>query len=205
MESDAYEKHKNRTAQRQRNQSYAAANIGQPPPVLDPQRREQCRLSLRMFCETYLSDMFSIAWSDDHLEVIKTLEQTVLQGGKYALAMPRGTGKSSLSLAASLWALLFGHRRFLVIVGATAELSKRLLESFKTAIETNPLISEDFPEVTHPVKALQGVGQRRSSQHIDGRRTRVQWGSGEVHFPDVADEPENLIYLACLLPRLQRL
>lgn len=183
--SAAYQKNLEDTKRRQRAAAYNNANIGPPAPCADPGRRAACEHSLRQFCETYLADTFNLEWSDDHVEVIGILEDTLLKGGKFALAMARGSGKSSLCLAAAMWAILYGHKHYLVLVGATAELAKQMLAGIKTIIETNDLIGQDFPEVCHPIRSLQGVGQRRGSQHINGRRCRVTWGDDELQLPDV--------------------
>ena len=36
-----------------------------------------------------------MAWSDDHLKVLEKTRKAVLQGGLFALAMPRGAGKTT--------------------------------------------------------------------------------------------------------------
>ncbi len=83
-------------AARARNAALSAAgrDIGELPEVVDPERRERCRASFRAFCEAYFPLTFSLAWSPDHLRVIAKIEQAVLHGGLFAMAMPRGSGKA---------------------------------------------------------------------------------------------------------------
>ena len=50
---------------------------------------------MRKFCETYFPDIFYLGWSKDHFEVIERLETAIREGGLFALAMPRGTGKTT--------------------------------------------------------------------------------------------------------------
>lgn len=94
VSAKGYEAHKAEMARRNREASAAGRDIGDIPEVSDPERRESCRMDFRLFCETYFHDSFSIKWSDDHLKCISKIEQCVLVGGLFALAMPRGSGKA---------------------------------------------------------------------------------------------------------------
>src|SRR5262245_28266976 len=53
---DSYDAHKKRVGQRQAMQSEERREIGPLPEPLDPERRAACEFSLRLFCETYLSE-----------------------------------------------------------------------------------------------------------------------------------------------------
>lgn len=94
VSAKGYEAHKAEMARRNREASAAGRDIGDIPEVSDPERRESCRMDFRLFCETYFHDSFSLKWSDDHLKCISKIEQCVLIGGLFALAMPRGSGKA---------------------------------------------------------------------------------------------------------------
>lgn len=85
-----YEQERDRLAAISRDRAAKGQEVGPLPPVLDPERREACRLSFRLFCETYLAERFSLAWSADHITVLDRLETALLRGGLFALAMPRG-------------------------------------------------------------------------------------------------------------------
>src|SRR5204863_429248 len=87
-------------------QSVAGRDIGEIPPVTDPARRDSCRRDFRLFCETYFSAVFALAWSPDHLKVISIIENSVLEGGLFAVAMPRGSGKTSLATCAADFVLI---------------------------------------------------------------------------------------------------
>ena len=67
------------------------------PEVVDPQRKVKAEADFRFFCEAYFPQTFSLPWSDDHLKVIAKIEQAVLRGGLFAMAMPRGSGKTTLA------------------------------------------------------------------------------------------------------------
>ncbi|MBT5610095.1 MAG: hypothetical protein HOJ57_29410, partial [Lentisphaerae bacterium] len=142
-------------AARARNASLSAAgrDIGGLPEVVDPERRERCRTSFRSFCEAYFMLTFHLEWSDDHLRVIAKIEQAVLHGGLFAMAMPRGSGKSSLAECACLWAMLYGHRDFVTLIGSDEGHALGMLDSIKTELESNDLLLEDFPAVCYPIHA----------------------------------------------------
>jgi hypothetical protein len=99
--------------------------------VANPPRRGRAVRGLRPFCETYLTARFSRPWSPDHLIVMDDMEQCVHSGGIFPVAMPRGSGKTALCLALSLWAVLSGLRKFVLLIGATKDAATELLDSLK--------------------------------------------------------------------------
>lgn len=81
---------------RNRELSLAGREIGEIPDVVHPDRRHRAKESFRFFCESYFPQTFHLGWSDDHLRVIAKIEQAVLKGGLFAMAMPRGAGKTTI-------------------------------------------------------------------------------------------------------------
>ena len=83
-------------AARARNAELSAIgrDIGEIPEVVDPERKARAETDFRLFCEAYFPRTFCLPWSDDHLRVIAKIEQAVLRGGLFAMAMPRGSGKA---------------------------------------------------------------------------------------------------------------
>jgi hypothetical protein len=183
--SPGYEKYRESQAAISRARSATGREIGTFPRVKSRTRWAACRNDLRLFCETYLRARFHLAWSPDHLRCLAKLQAAALEGGQFAFAMPRGTGKTSLVVAAALWSVLYGHRSFVVLVGATDGAAGELLDSLKVEIETNPLLGADFPKVCHPVRRLEGIVQRGGGQTFRGERTRLGWTDDEVVLPTV--------------------
>lgn len=175
-------------ATRSRARSASGRDVGEIPPVADPTRRTACRASFRLFCEAYFPATFHLAWSADHLWVIGLIEQVVTRGGLFAVAMPRGSGKTSLAEAACLWAALNGLRRFIVLIGASKPAAEDLLASIKTELEGNEALAEDYPEACVPIARLEGIANRCAGQHYRGERTRIVWSSEEVVLPSLAPE-----------------
>lgn len=172
-------------ARRSRERSKAGRDIGDIPPPVNPKRREACRFDFRLYCETYHSATFSLAWSPDHLRVIAAVEGAVLRGELFVYAMPRGSGKTSLVEAAAEWALNYGHRAFIAIIGSTEDHAAAMLESIRIEYETNDLLLEDFPEVVFPIAKLDRISHRARGQTYRGKPTHITWKDREIRLPTI--------------------
>jgi len=159
---DVYASFRDRKAQEFKAASLSSRDIGKIPDVENPARREACRLDFRAFCEAYQPQTYMLAWSDDHRRVISRIEAAVLRGELFAMAMPRGSGKTSLCETAALWALAYGHRRFVVCIGSEAASAGDMLISIRHEIqeELTPFAG-DFPEICYPVARKEGIEQRK--------------------------------------------
>ena len=181
----SYEERRNAEPDRQAEQSLAGRDIGPLPEVVNPGRKAACERNFQLFCESYFPETYSLAWSPDHLKVIEKIETAVLRGGLFALALPRGSGKTTITESAALWSMLYGHREFVVLIGATESAALELLDSLKTELEVNERLAEDFPEVCYPVAQLEGIANRCAGQLCKGERTRITWTSNEIVLPTV--------------------
>jgi hypothetical protein len=180
-----YVEAKKRQAEKNRAGTKAAQDIFPIPEIEDYQRRQETSDSLRLFCETYFAPAFHRPWSDDHLRVIAKIEKAVREGGLFAFAMPRGSGKTTLARCAALWAVLYGYRPFVCLIGAAEARAKELLEPIRKHILENPLLAADFPEAVHPLRCLENSSQRQGQQHIHGQLTHVHWGHSKLVFPTI--------------------
>lgn len=192
MLADAAQRAKDSKNRYGREISRAGRDIGVTPPVADLERRESCRLDLRRFCETYNAEAFYYGWSDDHLEAIARLQESVLHGAMYAFAMPRGSGKTTLSRMAALWAVSYAHCRYVFIIGANAGKAQDNLSAIKTWMRFLPEYAADFPEVSHPAVSLGGIAQAASGQLSEGESTMIEWGKDKVVLASVRP-PSNLM------------
>jgi hypothetical protein len=194
-------------AARSRNAAIARAgrDIAPMPEVVDGDRKAQARASFKFFCETYFPLTFNLGWSDDHLRVIGKIEQAVLHGGLFAMAMPRGSGKTTLAECACLWAMLHGHRDFVCLIGSDEAHAQGMLESIKTELEANDLLADDFPEVCHPIRSLEGIANRCSGQLFNGKRTQIGWTASEIVLPTLegSDASGAIIRVAGITGRIR--
>ena len=187
-EAEDYEAYRDRKAREARAISLSGRDIGELPEVEDAARKDRARNDFRFFCETYFPQTFHLRWSADHLKVITKIEQAVLDGGLFAMAMPRGSGKTSLCEIACLWAMLFGHRGFVALIGSDEEHAADMLDSIKAELENSDLLAGDFPEVCHPIRSLEGITQRAAGQLYRGKQTHIGWTAKEIVLPTIAPD-----------------
>lgn len=172
-----------------RAQTRQGQDIGKLPPCKNPKRRAACKDDFGRFCKTYFPEIFCLEWSKDLLRVIAKVERVVLDHHKLAVAMPRGSGKTSLSETAILWAILYGRHRFAVLVAAVAPKAEDSMISLKSALLKNDLLLEDFPEVCYPIRKIDGEARRCLGQLHQGKRTNVKWGSDRIVLPTIEGSP----------------
>ena len=196
-EAGGYEQHKKRMAEQAAAEVRAAQDIGELPDVADPQRRAVACQSFRLFCETYFPEVFYLPWSPDHDKVVGKIERAVLTGGLFAVAMPRGSGKTVLMQMACLWSALIGATPFVTLIAASADRAKNLLENIKIWLETNTLLAADFPEVCFPIKALERITNRQKGQKFQGEPTRIEWSADKVVLPTVPGSKASGVVISC--------
>ena len=201
--------HTNRAAKRGREITRAgrdlcdrddAGNWTALPPPADIDRRESCRFSLQLYCETYLPDFFDLDWSPAHLKVFEKAERAVLKGGLFALAMPRGSGKTTIAIAAVCWAISYGHRQSVVLFGATKESAVELMTIVKAILEGEdfPIFAADFPEISIPCAELEDKAIKTKGQLYQGKSTRMKWDADKVQLPRI---PGSVSAGACIRTR----
>ncbi len=156
------------------------ADIGPLPEIADRERREKARNNLAFFIRTYFNQVCYRPFNKAQIALMDDASDIIINGGKNAIVMPRGTGKTTLNLLICLWAVLY-HRNFVVLIGATAAMGKRLCDDLKTHLQA-PLLMADFPELLC-FEALKGVTQRCKTQTSEGMLTHVGMTSTSVTFP----------------------
>jgi hypothetical protein len=180
---DPYETLKERARARNAAIALAGRDIGVLPTVVNPVRKARAAHDFQFFCESYFPLTFHLPWSPDHLKVISRIEQAVLRGGLFAMAMPRGSGKTTICECACIWAVLNGHREFVCLIGSDEGHAMDMLESIKMELDGNEFLLEDYPEVVFPIQALDGIANRCNGQLYQGERTHIGWTAREVVLP----------------------
>jgi len=181
--AESYDQHKDRTARHSAELSASGRDIGDLPAIADPARRLKSATNFQFFCESYFPQSFHLAWSDDHRKVLRKIEQAVLQGGLFAMAMPRGSGKTTICECACIWAVLNGHREFVCLIGSDEGHAMDMLESIKTELDANESLLADYPEVCHPIQSLDGIANRCNGQLYHGDRTHIGWTAKYIVLP----------------------
>lgn len=179
-------RNKSKIAELQKEYSAAGRDIGSIPAIKNKRRRNKCEKSFLEFCKTYFRHLFTINFSASHLLVIESIERTVMHGGLQAIAMPRSSGKSTLCEVGAIWALLSGHRRFVMLIGSTETAAREQLENIKAELEHNELLQADYPEALFPIAKLEGINKRCQGQTANnGQKTNITWTANEVSLPTV--------------------
>jgi Phage terminase large subunit (GpA) len=201
----AYDRHKERARERNAEQSHSGRDIGALPAVVNRERKARAALDFAYFLKAYFPWTFSLDFASDHLKVTKRCQEAATVGGLFALAMPRGSGKTSICEALCVWATLYGHRRFIALIGADASAAAQMLDSIKTELEVNELLAEDFPEVCYPVGRLEGIANRCAGQLHLGERTHITWTDKVIVLPTIAGSPASgaIIKIAGITGRIR--
>lgn len=165
------------------------ADIGDIPPCANPARREACRYNLPLFLRTYMPEVFYRPFDADALALLEDIQTAMLDGGRKAIARPRGSGKTAISLGAALWAALYGHRRYLVIISATGPASLQMIADAQAHLQTE-LMAADFPEIVEPLLAIDGKTQRCKYQTHLGRATKIEVKRDCIVFPTIVMNEE---------------
>lgn len=179
-------------------------DIGPIPAVVNWERRNACRTDLPLFLKTYLAYAFHKPFCPDHYAALGKAQEAVLRGGLFAQAAPRADGKSERTKGTATWASLYGHRRFTLMIGATADAALELLDGVRFHFESAgsivrdedgdyigfepglfPLLFEDFPEIVFPILSLDGQANKQKGQRCGERRTLIHWGGKYITLPTV--------------------
>ncbi|WP_417396909.1 terminase gpA endonuclease subunit [Gimesia chilikensis] len=151
-------------------------------------RREKCRDSFVEFCQTYGKTAFNLKWCKNHYKAAEKIEDSILTGEWFALAMPRGTGKSTLARWGCNWAAVYRHSLYSLLVAATGPASDELLRSVKSTLMNNELLYDDFPDVCVPIRHTGGNAQRALGQTFKGKSTRIRWEQGAICLAEIPVE-----------------
>lgn len=180
----------------------------QSTEALDPNTREErvaeCLADFNTFRRTYFSHYYT-AKGESKLQVnLKTIyhrirdkKGTKEQGERFAIAAPRGFGKSTdVSLAFPIYCIVYELKHFGVILSDAIELTETLIEAIKAELEENAALKGDFPLAT-------GIGNRwrvgdivtrnnvRLKGYGTGKKVRgVKHGTYRVDF-GIGDDLEN--------------
>lgn len=169
--------------------SQKGREVGDIPPIANVRRRARCRKSLRAFCEAYNPAAFYLGWADYHRRAIERIEEAATLGALYALAFPRGSGKTTLCRMAALWVVANAYRRYVFVIGANDQKANDTLDSLRVMLRFSPEFAADYPEISVPVRHLAGIAQRAGGQTCGGEPTLIEWAGRQVILPTVPVPP----------------
>jgi hypothetical protein len=158
--------------------------LGDIPPCRHPDRRLECEANTALWLKTYLAGLFFLEWSPDHYKAIEKLDQVIGGLALYALGMPRGSGKTQISLGGVLKSVLSGRRRYPVLFGATDTKAKKLMADIREQIlaEQNVAMAEDYPEFILPMRQIRCDSRKSKDQTFRGEFTQIACGPRFIDF-----------------------
>lgn len=115
----------------------------------DESMKAKCAKDFKLFCQTYLSEVFTSAFCEFHDDVFLTCQSAILDHHNdkqhICRAAPRGHGKSQvISFGLPLWCIVYGYRKNIVIVSDTGDQAEQFILDIKTNLEENEMILKDF-------------------------------------------------------------
>ena len=150
--------------------------LGEIPNVADPLRRLSAKWSLLSFGLTYCmgpDKMIKRRPSPRMVKFVDALQQTIEHGGNRHVRWPRGKGKSTWLKVAAIWALVFGLRRFVVIIAATKPMAEVAVDEIWKFCTEDTLFAADFPMFAVPLADVALTPQRCRVQTYKGVKTHI--------------------------------
>ena len=174
-------------------------DVGEIPAPRHPRLKERCKYDLELFGWTYCRPLLRHRASPDiRAGLIHDAQECILNGGQSAELYARGGGKTTwICEIAAIWALLYGHRRFVVTIGASLKAAKKNLKTIRRHLARSREILADFPAIAIPIRHLGGVAQRAASQTYHGQATDIEWGTDQITLPMLRNADGSAIDPAC--------
>jgi len=161
----------------------ATRDVATDAKIKNLRRRRLCSKDLKKFLFAYCRDAFTLQFCGAHLKLISDIQRVILGGGQICIAMPRGSGKSTILERSVVWACLYGHLRFPLLISANERLFQNCMSGIKSVLRFSTALAEDFPEVIGPVVELDDKAIRARGQHWDGEDTCMVWRGDYVRLP----------------------
>ena len=167
--------------QRQHQHRQRGRELGDIPRPRRRRVREKYRYDLLGFGLAYgtgeyegMKPLIKRPPSEKMIRFILALQDKILHGGLKHVRWPRGKGKSTWVKIAILWAALYGHKFFMVVVEKTKGMAQVVVEEIWKRIYLSPRISADFPEFAIAMQDVELSPQRMRSQTYHGKPTYMK-------------------------------
>ena len=167
--------------QRQHQHRQRGRELGDIPRPRRRRVREKYRYDLLGFGLAYgtgeyegMKPLIKRPPSEKMIRFILALQDKILHGGLKHVRWPRGKGKSTWVKVAVIWASLYGHIFFSVVVEKTKGMAQIVVEEIWKRIYLSPRISVDFPEFAVPMRDVELSPQRMRSQTYHGKPTYMK-------------------------------
>ena len=190
--AEAGQRQRDRAAANQKASTRAAQDIadGFTTAKINWERRLACKRDLKRFGYEYLPNVFYLGIGRDHLKIISKAERCCIETAKFALAMPRGNGKTAWCRATKIWATAYAYKLFPFFIGSNEDQAKKTLSFIKKYWSSSQALREDFPEIAYPIHRLNNSHHLAKGQLFLGNPTHIEWGSDSIRYPALQLPPE---------------
>ena len=172
--------------------------IGEIPPIANPARRAECCRDLELFGWTYCRALLDHRASPVIRErLVAKMQGALLDGGQLAVQFTRGAGKTTWTIIALAWAILYGHRRFPVCISASRPLAKIVGKGVFDLLAGSDEILADFPAVPTALRKMNGSPQKGAVLTYHGRNVNFETGEVALVLPDLRDDDGRPLDYAC--------
>lgn len=172
-----------------------------PDPVAQRERKKRAATDFGHFCATYFPHYVTSAASGFHTWLYDRLPGLIhnpgkLAGAREAIAAPRGNAKTTHGQMFILWCIVYGYKRFPVVMSDASDQAAAILEGIKVELEVNPRLAQDFPDAVGQGRVWQvGVIVTRNQVKMQafGSGKRLRGVRHGAHRPDLCwlDDLEN--------------
>lgn len=175
-----------REAQRKRmaEKRAEARNLHIPlPQSID--RRNRCLGDPVLFLQTYFAETFNQPFTEDRKAMLQSIIYAAEFGGDYAIAGPRGEGKTRLAIYGALYLMFADLSNFPVVIGKSQTKSQNELKTIKERLQQSEMLIADFPEVGVPFQEVGAWSSRARMQTVGGEHTNIVIASDHIIFPTI--------------------
>ena len=126
-------------------------------------QKRQCRAGLSFvrpdeldpeaWVKAYFPAAFPLPFGPVHRAIISEFVHAIDTGERFAVAAPRGTGKSTLVSALALWALMTNRTPFPAIVPWAERSKRQALRFWSNELCFNARLARDYPDACAPFVA----------------------------------------------------
>ena len=193
------ERHRNYMAKKSLEKTRSFNDIGKIPDIVNLQRRERANQDFALWRHTYCLPRHKQADSLNHQKMCERLQEAIeSREGWFGIQAPRGEAKTTTIMESIGWAIASGRKKFPFCFSSSAATMTNLVTSFKSIFQDLPLIFEDYPEISYPLKIL---GDSKTRQLLyQENPIRIKWavndkGKIQFHFPDISESPSQFAHL----------
>jgi hypothetical protein len=116
----------------------------------DPKRRARLEKDPAKWLRWYMPTAYPLPFGDSHHAMIDGALQSARTGTGFAVAAPRGEGKTAILRGVVIYLVAHEECRFPVIAGWTHRSTSQAFAMWKRTLHQNERLCADYPELTQP-------------------------------------------------------